>query len=173
VDSLLDASLEPVIRRRVARVLRGVPTQRSADGLLLALDDPRFDMRYRSAQALLRVRQQDPGLAVPAARVLERAALDAAQAGQSPRHLEHCFTLLALVLDRGPLEAAFQALRSADTGARGTALEYLDHVLPAAVRERLWPHLGASRPQPSGRSPDEIRDELLRSTTIARRPARR
>ncbi|HEY7511540.1 MAG TPA: hypothetical protein VIG50_14860, partial [Vicinamibacteria bacterium] len=95
VDSLLDASLEPVIRRRVARVLRGVPTQRSADGLLLALDDPRFDMRYRCAQALLRVRQQDPALAVPAARVLERAARDAGQAGQSPRHLEHCFTLLA------------------------------------------------------------------------------
>jgi len=172
VDALLDPSLEAGIRRRVARVLRGVPTQRSADGLLLGLDDARFDLRYRCAQALLRVRTQNPTVVLPAARVIERAVRDAAQAGQSPRHLEHCFTLLGLVQDHGPLDAAYRAVQGSDAGARGTALEYLDHVLTAPVRERLWPHLGAARPAPSGRSADEIREDLLRSTTMLRPPPR-
>jgi AAA family ATP:ADP antiporter len=171
VDALLDPHLPPVLRRRVARVLKGVPTQRAADGLLLALDDPRFDLRYRCAQALLRVRTQNPRIAVPAARVVEIAAREAAAAGESPRHLEHCFTLLGIVLEKGPLDIAYRALRSPDPGLRGTALEYLDNVVPAAVRERLLPRLGApAPPAPSGRSAAEIRDDLLRSTAGLPRP---
>jgi hypothetical protein len=169
VDALLDAQLEPVVRRRVARVLKGVPTQRAADGLVLGLGEPRFDLRYRSAQALLRVRAHNASIAVPAARILEIAAHEAAHAGDSPRHLEHCFTLLAIVLERGPLDSAYRALQSSDGGLRGTALEYLENVLPSPVREKLWPHLGAAlRPVPSGRSTAEMRDELLRSTMSLR-----
>ena len=171
VDALLDPSVDAGTRRRVARVLRGVPTQRAADGLLQGLDDPRFDMRYRCALALLRVRRQNPALELRTARVLDRAARDAAQAGQSARHLEHCFTLLAIVLDHPALDAAARALQSGDAGARGTALEYLDHVLPPAVRDPLWPHLGvASRPARSGRSEEEIRDDLMKSTIMTRPP---
>jgi hypothetical protein len=172
VDALLDPSADPATRRRVARVLRGVPTQRAADGLRQGLDDPRFDLRYRCALALLRVRRQNPQLELPAARVLDRAARDAAHAGQSARHLEHVFTLLAIVLDHPALDAAARALQSGDAGARGTALEYLDHVLPQAVRDPLWPHLGvASRPARSGRSEEEIREDLMRSTMMTRPPA--
>jgi hypothetical protein len=47
---------------------------------------------------------------------------------------------------------------------RGTALEYLENVLPAAVSAALWPWLG-SRPAPTGRTLDEMRDDLLRSTS--------
>jgi ATP:ADP antiporter, AAA family len=171
VDALLDPQLEPVVRRRVARVLKGVPTQRAADGLLLGLMESRFDLRYRCAQALLRIRAQNAAVTLPAPRVLEIAAREAAHAGESPRHLEHCFTLLGLVLERGPLDSAYRALQSADAGLRGTALEYLENVVPGPVREKLWAHLGATvRPAPSGRSPEQIRDELLRSSPGPRRP---
>lgn len=168
VDAL-DTQLDPMTRRRVARVLKAVPTQRVAEGLLQGLADARFDLRYRCAQALLRVRTQNGALAIPAAVILETVAREAAHASESPRHLEHCFTLLALVLDRGPLEIAHRALQSSATGLRGTALEYLDNVLPGPVRDRLWPHLGgASRPAQSGRSAEQIRDDLLRSTASVR-----
>lgn len=165
VDALLDPGQPSVVRRRIARVLKEVPTQRAADGLLLALDDTRFDIRYRSAQALGRIRARQPEIAVPHEKVMETAARAAERAGESPRHLEHAFSLLALVLDREPLEIALRALRGLDPALRGTALEYLDNVLPPLLRERLWPHLASGpRPGPSGRSSAEIRDDLLRST---------
>jgi len=47
---------------------------------------------------------------------------------------------------------------------RGTALEYLQNVLPAAVWGSLGPWLG-SRPAATGRTLDEVRDDLLRSTS--------
>jgi hypothetical protein len=163
VDALLDPGLDAVVRRRVARVLKGVPTQRSADGLLAGLDDPRFDIRYRCGQALSRIRSQEPSLHVPLDAIVPRAARAAAEAGESSRHLDHVFTLLSAVLDRDALDVARRALRSGDAQLRGTALEYLDNVVPPAVRAPLWPHLGAPRPASSGRSAEEVRDDLLRS----------
>jgi ATP:ADP antiporter, AAA family len=165
VDALLDPALEAVVRRRVARVLKGVPTQRAADGLLIALEDDRFDVRYRAAQALVRIRGENPGLAMAPERVLALARQEAAHAGRSPRHLEHVFTVLSLVLDRRPLEIARRALQGGDASLRGTALEYLDNVLPPAVRDRIWPSLGqGGRPARSGRSADDMANDLLRST---------
>jgi hypothetical protein len=166
VDALLDGEIAAVVRRRVARVLKSVPTQRAADGLLLALDDERFDIRYRAAEALLRIRGDNAALVLPAARILEIAAREARHASRSPRHLDHVFDVLSLVLDRRPLEIALKAVRGSDAALRGTALEYLDNVLPLPVRERLWPSLGPpERPTPTGRSPEQIRDDLLRSQT--------
>ena len=51
------------------------------------------------------------------------------------------FTLLTLVLPAQPLQIAFRNLHSEDVHLRGTALEYLDAVLPARIRDLLWPHL--------------------------------
>ena len=56
------------------------------------------------------------------------------------------FTLLGLVLDRDALKLALQALSSKNRNLRGTALEYLDNVLPEDLRRRLWQHLGLSMP---------------------------
>jgi hypothetical protein len=173
VDALLDPGLPSVVRRRIARVLKEVPNQRAVDGLLLGLQDARFDIRYRSAQALGRIRTRRPELGVPREKVLEVAAREAERAGESTRHLEHVFSVLALVLDSEPLEIALRAIRGGDSGLRGTALEYLDNVVPSAVRERLWPHLASGRRAGrSGRSTDEIRDDLLRSTSSLPRPRR-
>jgi hypothetical protein len=171
VDALLDPEVDTVVRRRIARVLKGVPSQRAADGLLCGLDDVRFDVRYRCAQALARICAQEPAIAVPQEAMVARAARDAARAGESPRHLEHVFTMLSVVLDREALDIARRALRTPDERLRGTALEYLDNVLPAPVRGPLWPHLGA-RPAGSGRSHEEIRDDLLRSAASVSVPRR-
>jgi hypothetical protein len=165
VDALLDPRLDPLVRRRIPRVLRGVLTQRSADGLLLGMRDERDELRQRCAQALARLQSQSPALVVPRQTMLEMAAREVSRAGESARQLDHVFTLLSLALDRGAIEFARRALRSGDEALRGTALEYLDNVLPTTVREPLWPHLGAPAQAPrSGRTPDELRDELLRST---------
>jgi hypothetical protein len=166
VDALLDRRQDVVVRRRIPRVLKSVPTQRSADGLLLGLSEERFDLRYRCAQALRRIRADGHDVELPRARIVEAVLRDADRVGTSSRHLEHVFTLLSLVLDQEPLDSALRALRSGDQALRGTALEYLDNVLPAAVREKLWPHVGGpQRPARSGRTADEIRDDLLRSAT--------
>jgi hypothetical protein len=83
------------------------------------------------------------------------------RAGQSQAHV---FTLLALVLPREPLQIAFRSLHTDDQNLRGTALEYLEGVLPPVIRERLWPFLEDRRPAARRTRPrDEILEDLLRS----------
>jgi len=84
------------------------------------------------------------------------------RAGQS---LAHVFTLLSLVLPTVPLQVAYKGLQTDDSALRGTALEYLEGVLPRDIRDRLWPFLGDSvvRRPASARSREQVLDELLRS----------
>jgi hypothetical protein len=95
--------------------------------------------------------------------VLEAAAreLEQRQAGA----LDHVFTLLSLVLDSDALDLARRALSGSDDKLRGTALEYLEHVVPEPVRSGIWPHLQAGRLlQPSQkRAAADLADELKRS----------
>lgn len=171
VAALLDERLPPAARRRVPRVLKSVGTQAAVDGLLAALQDPRFDVRYRSAQALLHLRERHASLAFPAGTVFERAAREADELDGSDGRLDHVFTLLSLVGDVGELELARRALRGGDARLRGTALEYLDNVLPVEVRAALFPHVSGREAQPlSRRSAVEVRDELRRSATALPRP---
>jgi AAA family ATP:ADP antiporter len=175
LDVLLDPEQDPVVRRRVPRVLKAAPTQRAVDGLLAALRDERFDVRYRSAQALLRLRQRDGSLLISAPDAFSAAQRELTLSRASPRGLEHVFGLLSLGVPGEPLAVALRAWRTDDRSLRGTALEYLQNVLPAAVWSCLWPWLG-SRPAATGRTLDEMRDDLLRSTAtweMARRSKRR
>ena len=73
--------------------------------------------------------------------------------------------LLSLVLPATPLQIAYRGLHTSDPALRGTALEYLEGVLPPDIRDRLWPFLGDSpAPVPGGaRSREEILADLLRS----------
>ena len=84
---------------------------------------------------------------------------------RASRSLAHVFTILSLVLPPEPLRIAFRGLHTDDPGLRGTALEYLEGVLPPAVRERLWPFLEGGQPAAKGpaRPRDEIVADLLRS----------
>ena len=58
------------------------------------------------------------------------------------RSLEHVFTMLSLWLDADALQLAFHAVFSCDRNVRGTALEYLENVLPDEIRLNLWRHSG-------------------------------
>src|SRR5262249_62339696 len=60
------------------------------------------------------------------------------RAGQS---LAHVFPLLSLVLPREPLQIAFRSLHTDDQYLQGTALEYLEGVLPPTIRQPLWRYL--------------------------------
>jgi len=175
VDVMLDPGQEAAVRRRIPRVLVAVTDQRAADGLLLALRDGRFDLRYRAAQALVRLRQRSPVLVIAPAEVFAAARRELGAGAGSSRVLDHVFTILSLALEREPLEIALRAVRGPDDALRGTAIEYLDNVLPAAVKDAVWPWLGAARPPASGRPREEMRDELLRSSSrigrsLSRRP---
>ena len=174
IDVLLDPDAPPVLRRRIPRVLASVPTQRAADGLLAGLDCDRLDVRYRSAQALVRLRQRAT-VRLPSEALFALAAreIEGLPASGGAR-LDHVFAVLSLALDGEPMAIALRALRGSDAALRGTALEYLDHVLPAAIRSALWPALGTTAEETSSRrSVDEVRGELLASSWHATAAERR
>ena len=191
IDALLDPSMDFIVRRRLPRALNQCATQRAADGLLSGISDERFEVRYECGRALLRISDADPTLAISRDRVLEAiqreldsgrrilegtsvefeddpseddhsSLLDGLMRDRVTRSLEHVFTLLALHLEREPLRMAFKALYHEDTTYRGTALEYLNTVLPAEIRDILWPYLGAAAPLPTARAAHDLLSELAR-----------
>jgi len=57
---------------------------------------------------------------------------------------------------------AFNGLHAGDTQQRGTALEYLDVVLPPVVKEALWPFLEErGRPPRPTRTREQIIADLI------------
>jgi len=145
--------------------------EQGAFGLRLGLRCEPFEVRQQSALALARVTDQSPVLAPPAAEVFERVREElrtlAGTGAEAERRLEHVFNLLALTLEREPLRIAYWAVRSGDT-LRGTALEYLDNVLPDDVQQALWPALGVGtrrKPPEAARRRQlrEVADELVRT----------
>jgi hypothetical protein len=165
VDALLDDRVDPVVRRRIPRVLASVATQRAVDGLCAGLDCDRLDVRFRSAQALVRLRKRGGTKIAPEAMFAVAAREIGLLTGRGGR-LEHVFALLSLALEGEPIDLAFRALQGQDPSLRGTALEYLDHVLPPPIRGALWPILGADTGAAlaARRSVDEVREELSRSS---------
>ncbi|MCM2257143.1 MAG: hypothetical protein NDJ94_15960 [Vicinamibacteria bacterium] len=149
VDALLDPTTPETVRRRLPRALRGVDPPRAVPGLLMALLTTSFEVRYECGVALLRLVPE--GVALPlrdedvhglAAR--ELVHLRPGHALAEPRRLEHVFHLLSLLHDRRALRSSLWAVRGGGA-LRGTALEYLDNVLPDAVAEPLFLALGTSR----------------------------
>jgi hypothetical protein len=135
-DGLLDPNQPDAVRIGVARVLGVGVSQRAADALVLALDDASADVRVHAARSLAAVTGKNPRVHIDRTRVQTVVMRDA-----DADRLAHVFTLLSLVLPREPLQIAFRGLHAANAQLRGTALEYLEGVLPAPIRQRLWPLL--------------------------------
>ena len=77
---------------------------------------------------------------------------------------EHVFNLLALALEREPVRIAARAFATDDVYVRGTALEYLETVLPAPLFSAFQPLLTATGPPPARRrKPADARAELIRA----------
>jgi hypothetical protein len=189
VDALVDPNQPFAVRRRLARVFGVCVSQRAADALLVGLDDLRFEVRFHCGRSLAAIVERSAFVRIDAARVFDivrrevavgrpvwegNRLLDEADGGRfvdmivkrrAGQSLAHVFTLLSLVLPSVPLQVAYKGLQTDDRALRGTALEYLEGVLPRDIRDRLWPFLGDDvvRPQPSVRSREQVLDELLRS----------
>jgi len=162
VDALLDPRQDPAVRRRVPRVLKVCATRRAVDGLVQGLDDELLDVREQCAIALANITGRSPELSVPRANVF---AVVLCEVRRAPGALDHVFTLLSLALEREPLQIALRAVRGTDRALRGTALEYLENVLPEGLRQALWPSLGEGAPAPrTARPRQDVMNELLNSS---------
>jgi hypothetical protein len=191
VDALLDPDQDFAVRRRLARALSAGSTRRAVDGLLAGLDDERFEVRFRCGRSLAAIRARRPEVPIDDRRVFEvlrtevtvsqpvwesRRLLDRTDPGEpqgfadeflrerAGQSLAHIFTLLSLVLPSEPLQIAFRGLHTDDQHLRGTALEYLEGVLPSQIREPLWPFLEDRRkPVRAERPTDQVLVDLLQS----------
>ena len=193
VRHLLDPAEDFAIRRRLVTVLAASRRTEAFDGLFQAMRDRRFEVRYRAARALTYLAGEIPGLQIDRDRVfdvvmremaVERGIWETRQLidqpdddtspmgaesevlrGRTSRSLEHLFTLLSLVLPRETVRLAFHSLHTGDRHLRGTALEYLETVLPEPVWRKLWPFLDEGEVQPvrTGRSSGQAMQELLAS----------
>jgi HEAT repeat protein len=192
IDALVDPNQEFSVRRRLARVFSVCTTQRAVDGLMLGLDDHRFEVRFQCARSLAAILEKHRQLRVDRETIFEVVKRETAVGrpvweshrllnqlddraehffvdefvkDRASRSLAHTFTLLSLVLPAEPLRIAFRGLHTDDPNLRGTALEYLEGVLPPAIRDRLWPFLEDPRPAANRtiRAREEILADLLRS----------
>ena len=178
-DALTDRETDFAIRRRIPKILGNLtsaePSERAMTALLAGLDDPRFEVRYQCARAINRLRGRTPGLAVDRDRIIavverelsvplqvwdghrlldqqesaEDADLNDPNLGTTARNMEHIFSLLAIILPREPLQAAFRGIQSADPELRALTLEYFEGVLPPPVLARLWALPYFNDPTPS------------------------
>jgi AAA family ATP:ADP antiporter len=190
VDALLDPNQPFASRRRLARVFSVCVSQRAVDGVMLGLDDLRFEVRFQCGRSLAAILEKNPRLRIDKERVFDvvrrevavgrpvweshrlldtieadsRSFVDEFLKDRAGQSLAHAFTLLSLVLPTAPLQIAYRGLHTDDPVLRGTALEYLEGVLPPDIRDRLWPFLSdrPRKPQDS-RARDQILADLLRS----------
>jgi hypothetical protein len=197
VAHLLDPAEDFAIRRRLVPALAERPGPEAFDGLTRVLSDRRFEVRYRAARALAHLRNLEPGFAVDPGRVLDlvleevsveravwegRRLLDESEEPwaaedaellrqRAGRAMEHVFVLLSLILPREPLRLAYRGLQADDPRLRGTALDYLETVLPERVRAKLWPFIepGHRAPQTSAASAEVALQRLLASSDAIRR----
>lgn len=166
VDAMLDPDIPLRARQRIPGVLEASHNPRSVSGLLLGMVDQSFLVRYSCARSLARMRGRNRHLKVPRQQVfaairqelaasteewesrnqtlqLEGGTDEEPAAVHVDRGVEHVFTLLALILDPDAVYLAMQATLSEDVNLRGTALEYLENVLPADMYHDLLLHLGS------------------------------
>ncbi len=187
VDVLLDPNSDFAVRRRLARIFSVCVSQRAADGLMLALDDLRFAVRREAGRSLAAIIERNPLVRVDREQMLavvlkevtvgrpvwqgrrlldapiSDSPLDAFVRDRAGESLAHVFTLLALVLPREPVQIAFRGLQTTDQHLRGTALEYLDSVLPDPIKSHLWPFLDEQPTVDTRESRNDAMAALLRS----------
>lgn len=201
VDALLDPHRDVAVRRRLPAVLLSGEPGHASWGLWRALADPSFDVRYRSGAALARlaadghlrgVSTEDVFDVVRRELLADRdafagqpvldevaVALEGRAGADAPTHrgsagLEHVFTMLGLALPAEPLRIALHAVQTDDPELRGTALEYLESILPPDVRAQLWPLIEgdlAASPPAAPAAAEPIADLPPAAALIAPAPA--
>jgi hypothetical protein len=190
-DHLRDPGRDFQVRRRIPGLLVGIRQQRSVDGLTAGLGDERFEVRCQCSRALLRLKRAMPGLRFDHGSILsavdrelsvgkilregqsfgeldsplpDREWLDEFLKKRAHTGLEHVFTLLSLEYPEEALSVAFRALDVEDRHLHGTALEYLETVLPDKTRQLLWQVIGEQPVHEKAREAGEVLDDLMRTS---------
>jgi hypothetical protein len=187
VDVLADPQQDFAIRRRIPRVLSSSPSQRAVAGLWAGLKDTRFEVRFQCGRALAQILDKNREIKLEREKVFSAVLrevavgrrvweshrlLDQLEADdehsplvddflkkRSSRSLEHVFTILSLALPKEPLEVAFRGLHTDNRDLKGTALEYLESILPETIRKSLWPFLEDDRRTSTDKA--QSREEIL------------
>src|SRR5205823_5169409 len=60
IDALIDPNQDFAVRRRLARAFSVCVSQRAADGMVLGLDDLRFEVRFQSGRSLAAIVDKNP-----------------------------------------------------------------------------------------------------------------
>ena len=169
VDALLDPATPEVVRRRLPFVLKSCASFLARDGLVQALGASSLEVRLRCGRALLALTHTHPELALSPPAVYAAVELELMGADDDGAVREHVFNLLSLVLEREPVRIAALAFDSADMHLRGTALEYLETVLPSGIFAALVPRLSvAPAPVLHKRNAAMVRAELLEAAATIR-----
>jgi ATP/ADP translocase len=165
VSTLLDPATPDVVRRRLPLALMVCPSPIARDGLLAALDGFNFEVRQRCGRALLSLTDDHPELLTPFPGALVLAEQELSRTGDDKHRVrEHVFNLLALALEREAMRIVARAFTTEDAYVRGTALEYLETVLPPRMFSALQPLVAMGGPAPAHRRPaTEVRAELMRA----------
>ncbi len=165
-DALLDAeNVTSTVRRRLVRVIASSKSPWAAAALASALEDPDFDVRRQVVRGMEEITELGaiaPIGRVPALAIATRE-LDGRDGPLDPDRVEHVLRLLGLVFDREAFRLARAALGHADAKLHGTALEYLDNVLPATIKLTLFAALPSQPGLRSQRVERELIDELRRT----------
>jgi len=156
------------VRRHIPATVAAIPTQRSMDILVGALDEPDGFLRFKVIEAIERLRREHPELA------FERSPLEALvlketsryynyltlrynvvlREAQGPRSLllralddklartlDRMYRLLGLIYPWKDIAAARHTIAHGTARARAGAIEYLDNLLGGTLRRRVLPIL--------------------------------
>ena len=184
---VLNSQQDLAIRRRIPRVLSASPSQQAVDGLWRGLNDKRFEVRFQCGRVLAHILDKNSEIQLEREQVFSAVLrevsvgrrvweshrlLDQLEDDEKPsslvdefvqkrssRSLEHVFTILSLVLPKEPLKIAFRGVHTDNRNLKGTALEYLESILPETIRKSLWPFLEDDR-KPGGEK-TQSREEIL------------
>jgi AAA family ATP:ADP antiporter len=142
VDALVDPLQHTLIRRRLPLVLARSDSPMALQGLEVGLDDDDWNVRFRCARALESMRRRLPHMPLDQEKLLrhvehELRAISAG--GEKTQRLELVFLLFGAAYEPASLELSWQALQGDDRNLRGTALEYLENLLPMHIWALLQP----------------------------------
>jgi AAA family ATP:ADP antiporter len=163
---LKDRDEQVWVRRHIPAVLALLPTQRSMNVLLDALDDPDGFLRYKVVAAMEKLRRDHPEL------VFARGPVEALVLKESSRYYNHLtlrynivqrdpqaqqsllvraledklertldriYRLLGLIYPWKDIAAARYTIEYSDGRRRAGAIEYLDNLLGGAIRKLVMP----------------------------------
>jgi len=162
-----DADEDIWVRRHIPTALSQIPSQKSVDVLVAALDEPDGFLRYKVIAALERLRRTDAPLTFPrealeaktlaegshffnylslhanlfGRKALESDLLSKTLEQKMERTRDRVYRLLALIYPWRDVGAAQWTLAHGDPRSRASASEYLDNILTGQLRKRIMPVL--------------------------------